>query len=136
MATTKRVWFGDLMCCGDPFAVGSTVTWLLYPVEDDDRRFFVAVFGEVDGGRVTDVEERHDFGGWAAAPALTPVTGVVRSIEAASWAFRPQPVDEQDPYPPPDSVVVEARSSASRHDEVGGQWCCGYLVDLEVADPG
>jgi hypothetical protein len=138
---TKTVWSADMMCCGEPFAVGSTVTWTLYSLGDGERRFFTAVLGKEMSDRLTDIEERHDFSGSTDAPPTELAEGVVRSIEAVSWQAHPladdSPVtDALALYALPGSTVIAAQSSASRDDKVGGRRCMGYVVDLDVAVPG
>jgi len=56
---TRTVWVEELDCCGDPFELGSSVTWELHSVDDGERRFLRAVFGEDIAARITDGYERH-----------------------------------------------------------------------------
>jgi len=129
----RTVWVEDLACCGDSFAVGSTVTWYLHSIDDGERRFFRDVFGDDIAARITDGYERH-----GPAQPTRDVVGVVRSIQATSWQIHPLAADESPEadalglYTLPGSLVMEARSSASASDLVGGRMCFGYLVDLDV----
>jgi hypothetical protein len=129
----KTVWVEDLECCGDSFSVGSMVSWPLHSV-DEERGFFTAVFGEDTAQRITDGYERHGQS-WAEPTSL--VEGIVRSIEGVSWLVHPRAddsalTDDLGRYALPGSLVISARASAARGDEVGGRSCMGYLVDLEV----
>ncbi len=112
------VWMDEWQqaCCGEPFAVGSVVTWTLEP-PDADR--LAAVLGPAEARTVTHREERHD-----ERTAQTPhVTGSVRSIRAVLSRPGPggaAPVIEDiwtlEDYAPPDG-------------ELG---LVGYLVELNV----
>ena len=134
----KRVWVESwqMECCGDPFAVGSTVEWALSPVSESRRRFFTSVFGDEVGDRVTDTEERHGTG----APdevELPVVEGVVRSIERVGWILQQRPEDlpmSEEPaiYAVPGSVVVEARPAAEAWEAETDPPRHGWLVDLDV----
>jgi hypothetical protein len=135
-AETKTVWVEDLGCCGDPFAVGSTVAWELQGVGHADRRFFASVFGDEIAARITDRLDRHEDNKRARL-----VSGVVRSIEAVSWQVHPladdSPVtDAFGLYALPGSVVMVAKSAADQMDEVRGRPCMGYIVDLDVVSVG
>jgi hypothetical protein len=135
-AETRTVWVEELDCCGEPFALGSTVTWELHSVADGERRFLRAVFGDVIAARITDGYERH-----VQYEQTRDVVGIVRSIEAVSWQIHPladdSPVtDALGLYALPGSLVIEARSAAKAFDRVGDRGCLGYIVDLDVAIDG
>ena len=132
---TRTVWVEELDCCGAPFALGSAVSWELHSVDDGERRFLQAVFGEDIAERITDGYERH-----GQCEPTTQVEGIVRAIEATSWQIHPLADDSPETdalghYALPGSVVIEARSSANAFDRVGGRSCFGYIVDLDVAIP-
>jgi hypothetical protein len=129
----RTVWVEELDCCGEPFALGSTVTWELHSVDDGERGFLRAVFGEDIAARITDGYERH-----GAYEPTTDVVGVVRRIEAVSWQIDPLADDSPETdalglYAKPGSLVIEARATAEAFDRVGGRSCLGYIVDLDVA---
>jgi hypothetical protein len=130
---TRTVWVEELDCCGDPFALGSSVTWPLHGVDDAERRFLEALFGDDIAARITDGYERH-----GQHEPTSDVVGIVRSIEAVSWQIHPLADDSPETdalgvYALPGSVVIEARPSAKAFDSVGGRNCFGYIVDLDVA---
>src|SRR4051794_38906646 len=81
---TRTIWVENLDCCGEPFALGSTVTWELHAVDDEERGFLRAVFGDDVARRITDGYERH-----GQCEPTTDVVGIVRSIEAVSWQIHP-----------------------------------------------
>ena len=134
--TTERrtVWVEELDCCGDPFALGSTVAWELHSVADGERRFLRAVFGADTAARITDGYERH-----GVHEPTSEVVGIVRSIDAVSWQVHPMAADESPLtdalglYAQPGSLAIEARSAAKAFDWVGGRECFGYIVELDVA---
>jgi Family of unknown function (DUF6578) len=123
-------------CCGNPFAVGSAVTWDLHAIDSGEREFLSDVFGAATAAGITDGYERH--GGGDDEPVTTEVTGVVRSIRAVTWDIHPlaaaeSPIaDEQGLYAAPGSLAMETKTIASRGDTVDGRSCFGYLVELDA----
>jgi uncharacterized protein DUF6578 len=132
---TKTVWVEELACCGEPFAVGSTVTWDLHSIDAGERRFLTSVFGADIGANFTDGYERH--GGSGEDSPVRPVAGIVRSIGATTWRIHPLADDSPETdalglYALPGSVRIVAQSAADSLDRVEGGECFGYIVELEV----
>jgi len=112
LTVTLLVWVDDWQqqCCGEPFAIGSTVDWMLSV--DFSPDWMADVLGPSVGAEVTHVEDHHGL-----APEGTPVThGAVTRIRAASCRYAP---DNSDP---------EGRTYAA----VRGT---GRLDELQEADP-
>src|SRR4029453_11140919 len=72
-----------MQCCGDPFSVGSAVSWT---VMRPDRDYLASVLVDHEGGRVTDAEEHH---GGDEGRESWELTGTVRSIEAVVCRYEP-----------------------------------------------
>jgi hypothetical protein len=127
MAGDERVVWVDswqLQCCGDPFAVGSTVAWWLSPTVDRD--FLGTVLAAADVGRITDVQEAH-FDGLDGRT----VEGVVREIERVMCRYAPVG-DGPLHVPVTGSAVVTAQATADGWEsETGDVRFVGYLVRLE-----
>ena len=68
-------------CCGDPFKIGAEVEWATWPLVD--REWFVAILGDAEAARFTDVEDHHD----EVNPPALQLVGVVRSIDAVFCEF-------------------------------------------------
>jgi len=133
----RTVWVEDLECCGDSFAVGSSVAWEVHAIDSREREFLLDVFGSPTAERVTDGLDRH--GGYDDDEQQTTyMTGVVHSIQAVTWTIHPlaaaeSPLaDEQGLYAAPGSLAMDAKSAANRGDKVAGRSCFGYLVELDV----
>lgn len=79
-------------CCGDPFAVGDTVSWTLRPSDVD---WLSAVLGYHRPDPLPVSEERH-----GSLPDHTPeTTGVVRALAAVYCRFALRPgSDADDPH--------------------------------------
>ena len=56
----RRVWVEkwQMECCGDAFKIGAEVEWATWPLVD--REWFVAILGDAEAARFTDVEDHHD----------------------------------------------------------------------------
>jgi hypothetical protein len=65
----------QMECCGDPFAVGSTIAWRVSRVPDDD--FLGSVLGTGEASEVTASYEHH-----GDREQMAGLTGVVRRIRA------------------------------------------------------
>lgn len=74
-----RVWLSgwEWECCGDPFTVGSTVTFSCHPPQGN---WFVEQFGADFAASIALVEEHHDDGG--DDRPVQALAGTVRSIHA------------------------------------------------------
>jgi hypothetical protein len=113
-------------CCGEPFRVGSHVSWTLVPL---DLTFLATILGEDAASSVTEAEEHHDL------PQDAPRTsGQVTAIRAVYCRLAPVPDgDPRDLHPVEGSGIVEGRESAIRWEpEIEGLSFRGYLVDLDV----
>ena len=126
---TKTVWAEELACCGEPFAVGSTVTFHLHSIDSGERRFLTSVFGADVEAKFTDGYERH--GGSGDDTPTRRVAGVVRSIGATTWQIHPLADDSPETdalalYALPGSVRIVAQSAADSHDRVEGRDCFGF----------
>jgi len=115
-----------MQCCGDRFAVDSTVSWSAFPVTDPSG-YDEFLDAELSAS-ITDHEEHHAIDD----QNLATVSGVVRSIDAVFCRYR---VADRVATPIARSGVLEPRSSVDgweAEDEVGfGRTFVGYLVTLE-----
>jgi hypothetical protein len=126
----RRVWIDDwqMQCCGDPFAIDSTVSWSTFRVTD------TAWFGEFLDAEVaasiTDYEERHDLGN---DRTLERTSGVVRAVDAVFCRYR---IVDRVATPIAATGVLEPRSSVDGwedEDDMGaGRSFVGYLVTLDT----
>ena len=136
----RRVWVDawQLQCCGEPFDIGSTVTWTTRRAID--RAFLDGVLGADVVDTITDWEEHH--GGDDEAVELHDLHGAVRSIDAVFCRYTP-PDGERISMPIDGSGQLEPRTSADgwEHDidpEVPAAESTldhdfiGYLVDIDV----
>lgn len=113
-----------MQCCGEPFAVGSQVSWTLGAADTD-------WLGTVLGARAAGVgaaEEHH-----GGLPEEVPATAAtVSGISAVHCCYAPAP--GEDPkvlYPVPDTAVVTELTRADGWTpDRGDLQFAGYLVDL------
>lgn len=123
------MWIDDwqMQCCGDPFALDSSVTWSTFPVTDPT--WWNEFLDPEVASSITDHEEHHA----QDDRKLANVNGVVRSIDAVFCRFR---VVDRAATPIAGSGVLEARTPVDgweEEDEVGvGRSFVGYLVTLDV----
>lgn len=107
----------QLQCCGDPFSLGSVVSWHVVP---PDEEWLTSVLGPELAGTVTGSEDHH-------GAAAETVTGNVRSIRAVSYELAPRP--GEDPRflhrVPGTTVLTEVETADGEGADVAG-----YLVDL------
>ncbi|MBE1564789.1 DUF6578 domain-containing protein [Nonomuraea africana] len=120
------VWVDDwqMQCCGDPFGVGSRVSWKL---GEPDRDWLATVLGDV---RVDKAEDHH------LVPADTPVTeAVVTAISAVHCAYAPKPgATSPTMYAVEGSAVLSPVESAERWTKnLGDRKFVGYLVHLRTS---
>ncbi|MGH3758330.1 DUF6578 domain-containing protein [Actinophytocola sp.] len=124
------VWLDEWQqtCCGDPFEVGSVVTWSLKPPNTEGLR---AILGPDEAQAVTHHEEHHD------AEETPRVTGSVRSVRVVRCHSAPKP--GEDPwthYPVAESTVIEpVQAVAGYQPDRDGLSLVGYLVELNVDEP-
>lgn len=102
----------QMQCCGEPFGVGSRVSWTLNP--DPDRAFQAGVLGPELAATVTHSAERH-----GGLPEDTPVT--------RAWVESVRAVLRRAGEP---AVVREQRSADREDDEPDGLALVCYLVEL------
>ena len=97
----NRVWVPawEMECCGYPFEVGSTVSWILNDV-----------LGEDEADRITHAYNHHD----PEAIDAPPVNGIVRSIDAVFRRFARASDDDPVLYAVPGSEFRMKCSSVDR----------------------
>jgi hypothetical protein len=114
----------QMQCCGEPFSIGSEVTWTLQPTTDRD--FAATVLGDQLASTLTHDEEHH-----GGLPEDAPVTtGIVRSIRAASCAYSPT-AGSSNLYPVAGSLVLTDKTSAGWESEPEGLMFVAYVVELQ-----
>ncbi len=122
-------------CCGEPFAVGDTVTWIVAP--NVDREWFTNLLHDDAAMPITDVEDHHS----TEQGEIERITGTVGAIDAVFCQYAPKPAGPQNSlYPVPGTDVFEPRTRADgwehedhRGPSEGDRWrsFVGYLVSLE-----
>lgn len=120
-----REW--EQQCCGDPFRVGSTVTWKLVARDPSN-----------DGGRaVARYREEHHDQTPEHVPHL-PVTGAVRAIQALHYAFDEGANPGEMIIRLGSEVVVELAAVPGAGRQLPGcsreHRVLAYRVQLEVAE--
>ncbi|MFE7632295.1 DUF6578 domain-containing protein [Kocuria sp. NPDC057446] len=119
-----REW--EQQCCGDPFRIGSAVTWKLVARDPDE-----------DGDRPMPGywEEHHDQTP-ENVPHL-PVTGTVRSAQALHYAFDEGPNPGELTVRPGSEVAVDLDAVPGAGTQLAGctreHEVLAYRVQLEVA---
>jgi hypothetical protein len=123
------VWIEDWQqqCCGQPFAVGSRVSWTLI-VPDAER--LASVLGPDLSASITHAEEHH--GGRPEHAAAT--MGTVRSIRAVRCRYAHLPgADSRMHRPVPGSTAMTSVNAADGWEtEQENLRFVGYLVELET----
>jgi hypothetical protein len=123
-----------MQCCGDPFSVGSTVSWT---VMRPDREHLASVLGDDEAARVTDAEEHH---GGDEGRESWEVTGTVRSIEAVVCRYAPHGgSDSRTLYPVAGTAIITTLSAADGWEsDIDGPeddlQFVGYVVGLDVPE--
>ncbi|MFG2098325.1 DUF6578 domain-containing protein [Streptomyces sp. NPDC048612] len=124
------VWLDDwqMQCCGDPFDIGSEVSWTLI---DPDKEWLADVLGAGTAATVDAAEDHHVDAPEGAAPTVATVT----AISAVHCRYAPRPGEpEGTRYVVPDSGTLTALTSARRWVAArDGREFVGYLVGLDVA---
>jgi hypothetical protein len=129
------VWIDDwqMQCCGEPFQVGSVVTWILDP--KPEAGYLTAVLGEDEASRVTHYENHHG----PVLEEFPSTVGTVTAIRAVSCRFAPRPGDDSRMnYPVPGTSRISERTSADGWDvgpspdgaDEAGSRFIGYVVDI------
>jgi hypothetical protein len=113
----------QMQCCGDPFSVGSRVSWTL---GDADLDWITTILAEGSRPGVDAAEDHH-----GGIPEETPVTdGSVVRIAAVHCRFAPG-ADSRALYPVQDSgVLAEVGSADGWVPDRGDLRFTGYLVQL------
>jgi len=126
----RKVWVTDweMQCCGEPFEVGSRVTWTTFEASTAAKQEFAELFGP-EGAQVTDIEAHHgplhDD-----QPTRAQTTGTVTAIKAVYW---PRGLRHgESGYPVTGRATLEPRISADgwEPEEEAGPSFHGYIVDL------
>jgi hypothetical protein len=124
-----RVWVDSwqMQRCGEPFRLGSQVTWTL---GDADPHWLEAVLGTGALPAVDAVEEHH--GGIPEDTA--PTQGTVTRITAVHCRYAPRPSsDSRTTYPVPGSgVPTNIEAADGWVADRGDQRFVGCLVQLEL----
>jgi hypothetical protein len=124
-----EIWISgwEMECCGEPFAVGSTVSWNV--VTPSDVRRFTAVLGYATASAIEAVESHH---GLDDREEQGTVEGVVRSIDAV-FCRNEERAASETLYPVEGSAVRVSLSSAPRTEAAPQRLdFVGYLVHLDV----
>jgi hypothetical protein len=131
---SMTVWLDgwQMQCCGEPFQVGSVVSWNLTPLTDPIH--LPGTLGD-DGARVTHTENHHG----PDNPDGTVLTvGTVEAIQKAFCKVAPMPGDDSSfSVPVPGSGWRSTRTSASSADGDEGEdddtHFLGYVVEIVPA---
>jgi hypothetical protein len=116
----------QMQCCGDPFEIGSPVSWNV--LAEADVEWLTSVLGAKPAAEVAYSEERH--GDCERLPVLS---GTVRSIELVFCQYART---GEALLPVPGSAVVTPTSAAIAWEvSPKGLSFVGYLVDLDVSAP-
>lgn len=123
-----NVWVDEwqMECCGDPFHVGSTVTWTLAPA---DREWLTRALGEETAATIEWGEEHHD------EPTAAHIT-VEAQVKHISAVHARHVKAEGDTYLHPTEGVLTPLTSADRSPPPPSddRDLIGYIVTLEAAD--
>jgi hypothetical protein len=117
----------QMQCCGEPFRLGTRVTWTL---SADDSAWIKEMLG-ADTPRMIDAAEEHHGG----IPENTaPTQGTVTRIEAVHFRYESRPgSDPRNHYPVPGSGTLTDLDSADGWTaDRGGEQFSGYIVQLKL----
>ena len=126
----RCVWMDDwqMQCCGEPFAVGSTVTWTVRT--DIDRDWYTRVLGAELAGTITDAEDHH--GGDDELPEPTELRGTVRTITAVWCDWHNEGGDTLVAVPGSARLVERTSADGWEGESTDTTSFIGYLVDLDT----
>lgn len=127
-----RVWLADWewQCCGEPFAVGDDVEWILVEADDAARASFGKTLGPEIGQSITHWETHHQDDD---EERLAATRACVESITAVYWRYAPRTgADERVLHPVAGTGVFEPRTGADgwEPESDAGPSFAGYIVDL------
>jgi hypothetical protein len=120
-----NVWVDDwqMQCCGEPFQVGSAVSWTLIPA---DRDWLARVLGEQTAATIEWSEEHHGD----PSPDQLRVQAQVTRIAAVH--ARMEPLPGENAYHPVDGVLSQQTSADGQDPDAGDRKFVGYVVTLAV----
>ncbi|MFI2259397.1 DUF6578 domain-containing protein [Streptomyces tubercidicus] len=125
-----KVWLDDwqMQCCGDPFSIGSEVSWTLIDPKDE---WLTDVLGAELADTVDAAEDRH----LGAPKGATPTVATVTAISAVHCRFAPRPGSPTGTlYPVPDTGILTTITSADGWTpNRENREFIGYLVEVEVS---
>jgi hypothetical protein len=119
----------QMQCCGDPFEVGSKISWTLGNMTG--HAGLASTVGPDAAGRITHVEEHHG----RLPDDLPPTEGKVRAITSAFCRYAPDAGHGRDKAhcPVPGSWVLQKVQKANGwEEEPSGLRFNGYIVELDV----
>ncbi|MEV5324447.1 DUF6578 domain-containing protein [Nonomuraea fastidiosa] len=123
-----NVWVVEwqMACCGDPFSVGSEVSWTLAPA---DRKWLTQALGEETAATIEWVEEHHD----EPTPDYITVEGQVTGISQIYVRYE-YALNERDPHPAGGVLVpVHSTHGVDRPSDLGRDFSCiGWVATLDV----
>jgi len=122
---TLTVWVDrwQQQCCGQPWDVGTAVSWT---VTDPDRDFLVPLFSDENRVVIDKAEEHHNPG----LDGFPTVSGMIRSIRAVSVAYELNQ-DARVMYPVPGSATLTSLPS-SESSPLDVPDFTGYIVELDI----
>ncbi|GAA4905296.1 hypothetical protein GCM10023334_001500 [Nonomuraea thailandensis] len=117
------MWVDDwqMQCCGEPFHVGSTVSWTLTPA---DRDWLTQVLGEETAATIDWGEEHHSDPSPGRRQVEARVTGI------AAVHARMEPLPGENAYHPVDGVLSPRTSADGWDPDAGDLKFVGYVVTL------
>lgn len=125
------VWMDDWQfdCCGEPFSIGSEVSWTIGPADSD---LLTDMLGTDTGVAIDAFEDHHVTG----LPEDTPPTrGTVVAINGAYCRFVHRHENDPALYRVDESGVLVPLTRAKRFQEDRGKLqFMGYVIRLAVPD--
>lgn len=99
------IWVADweLQCCGEPFAVGDTVTWAASPA-DGSSDWLAALVGPDLGQKISYLNTRH---GPHPSEGTATISGEIVGIRAAFVRHKADPPDRKMFHPVPGSEYLK-----------------------------
>ncbi|MFG2137878.1 DUF6578 domain-containing protein [Streptomyces sp. NPDC048650] len=118
----------QMECCGEPFRIGSQISWSLL---DADEQWLADVIGAEAAARVDAAENHH--GGWMDdSVEQSATTGTVAAIAAVHCRYAPRPGASPHTHRPvPGSGTLTPLTAAERRTPDHGELeFTGFLVEL------